>query len=228
MSTASTVGTTISLPHVSVTLALHHLRDGEGRPLLLLHGLGEHAPVEVPRYAAAWPGPVWALDFTGHGQSTVPAGGGYTAEVLMADVDTALARLGPVTILGRGLGGYIALLIAGARPLVVRGAILLDGPGYAGGGPAPHSPFVVRHLMDAGDEGGTAPDPFALVELANDIRPADYASTFARQAVQFSNLDTPIAVAGVVRPPWLAAVIEEPGVLVTTIPDALAVYASVP
>ena len=224
----STVGTTVSLQHVSVTLALHHLRDGDGRPLLLLHGLGEHATAEVPRYASAWPGPVWALDFTGHGRSTVPAGGGYTAEVLMADVDTALGHLGPVTILGRGLGGYIALLVAGARPLLVRGAILLDGPGYAGGGPAPHSPFVVRHLMETDPEARTAPDPFALVELANDIRPADYASTFARLAVQFSNLDAPIAVAGVVRPPWLAAVIEEPGVVVTTIPDALARYAALP
>ena len=47
-------------------------------------------------------------------QSTVPVGGGYTAEVLMADADTAVAHLGPSTIVGRGLGGYIAVLLAGA------------------------------------------------------------------------------------------------------------------
>ncbi len=42
----------------------------------------------------AGPGPIFALDFTGHGASTVPSGGGYTAEMLMADVDAALAELG--------------------------------------------------------------------------------------------------------------------------------------
>ena len=90
------------LTHVSVRLALRRLRAGEGRPLLLLHGLGEHTPAELPRSVAAWPGPVWGLDLTGHGRSTIPFGGGYTAEVLMADVDHALAHLGPVTVLGRG------------------------------------------------------------------------------------------------------------------------------
>ena len=34
-----------------------------------------------------------ALDFTGHGQSTIPAGGGYNAEILLADADIALAAL---------------------------------------------------------------------------------------------------------------------------------------
>lgn len=217
------------LTHVNVQLALHRLRAGEGRPLLLLHGLGECTPPELPRSVAAWPGPVWGLDLTGHGRSTVPSGGGYTAEVLMADVDHALAHLGPVTVLGRGLGAYVALLIAGARASLVRGAILTDGPGLAGGGPSPHSPFVVREAPTTipGEPTATAPDPFALVELANDIRPPDYATTYVRQAVQFSGLDTPVAVTGVVRPPWLAGVVDEPGVAVSTLPDALARYAAI-
>ncbi len=219
----------VQLTHVSVQLALHRLRAAEGRPLLLLHGLGECTPPELPRSAAAWPGPVWGLDFTGHGRSTVPSGGGYTAEVLMADVDHALAHLGPVTVLGRGLGAYVALLISGARPALVRGAILADGPGLAGGGPSPKSPFVVGVVPTRvpGEPAPTAPDPFALVELANDVRPPDYATTYVRQAVQFSGLDTPVAVTGVVRPPWLAGVVDEPGVAVATLPDALARYAAV-
>jgi pimeloyl-ACP methyl ester carboxylesterase len=40
----------------------------------------------------------------------------------MADVDIALRHLGEATVLGRGLGGYVAFLIAGARPTLVRGA----------------------------------------------------------------------------------------------------------
>ncbi len=51
---------------------------------------------------------------TGHGASTVPVGGGYFCELLMADVDAALAHLGPATVYGRGLGAYVALLIAGS------------------------------------------------------------------------------------------------------------------
>ena len=41
------------------------------------------------RSTDGWPGPVYGLDFTGHGASTVPVGGGYSAEMLLADADTA-------------------------------------------------------------------------------------------------------------------------------------------
>jgi len=61
-----------------------------------------------------------------------------------------------------------------------------------------------------------------LAELSRDVRPPDYAVTYVRQAVQLSGLDRAVAVAAVVRPPWLAAVADEPGVLVCSTPDALA------
>ena len=87
------------------------------RPLLLLHGLGERSRCHV---FAGWPGPVYGLDFTGHGASTIPAGGGYSAEILLADADAAVRHLGEVTVAGRGLGAYVALLLAGpARAVVV-------------------------------------------------------------------------------------------------------------
>jgi pimeloyl-ACP methyl ester carboxylesterase len=101
--------------HAKVRLALHSMRDRtpdaspDARPLLLLHGLGEQSPGGLDPVFDAWPGPIHALDFTGHGRSDVPCGGGYTAEVLMGDADAALARLGPLTICGRGLGAYVAL-----------------------------------------------------------------------------------------------------------------------
>ena len=128
------------LRHSKIELALHRLRDGNGRPLLLLHGLGERSPAAPPAILAPWPGPVFALDFTGHGESTVPRGGGYTSECLMGDADTAISELGEVTLHGRGLGAWVALLAAGARPREVRGAILADGPGLAGGGSRPDEP----------------------------------------------------------------------------------------
>lgn len=214
----------VDVRHNRVTLAVHGLRvEGAQRPLLLLHGLGDHSPRQIPWWVAAWPGPIWALDFTGHGASTLPVGGGYTAEILMADVDAALAHLGPATVLGRGLGAYVALLIAGARPKLVRGAVLCDGPGLAGGGTGPAATIVLEDVAAS----ATTPDPWALIELGRDIRPTDYATSFARQATQLSGLEWPIAVCARWRVPWLDAVASEPGVLDTTLPEALAHYSTV-
>ncbi len=209
------------LRHNRVELALHRLREAPGRALLLLHGLGERAPVAVPAEVAAWPGPIAALDFTGHGQSQVPKGGGYTAEVLMADADTALAALGEATVLGRGLGAYVGLLLAGARPEQVRGVVLCDGLGLAGGGREPGSSSLVFPNPHA----TAPPDPFALAELARDVRPPDYATAFARQATQLSGLEQPITVACADRPEWLEAVLAEPGVGQASLEQALRLYA---
>lgn len=210
------------LVHCRVRLALHTLRQGEGRPLLLLHGLGERAPSTVPSAFARWRGPVTALDFTGHGESTVPVGGGYSAEILMADADIALDRLGPCTVVGRGVGAYVALLVAGARPSLVRGAVLCDGPGLWGGAVGPTSAgFPVLHQPQR------VPDPYALLELSRDLRPRDYAALFARLAIEHSGLDEPVSVAATVRPPWLEAVVEEVGVVERSLAAALDAYGTV-
>ena len=211
------------LRHSRVELALHQLADGEGRPLLLLHGLGERSPERRPAVTGPWDGPVYALDFTGHGASTVPAGGGYSCEVLMADADIALAELGPCTVLGRGLGAYVALLIAAARTDLVVGAVLTDGPGMAGGSTGPSSATYYRPA----DVDGSTPDPFALFELSTDIRPPDYAAAFARLILTLSPLGSPLVVAARQRPPWLRAVAEEPGVVEESVVEALARYTAI-
>jgi pimeloyl-ACP methyl ester carboxylesterase len=209
------------LRHNKIDLALHALRPGVGTPLLLLHGLGEASPTAAPHWAEHWQGPIFALDFTGHGRSTVPPGGGYTAEIVLADADVALAELGTATLVGRGLGAYVALMLAGARPQQVRGAVLCDGPGLAGGPIGPTSQSFVTLAASP-----HPPDPYALFELSRDLRPPDYATLFVRMAVESSGIDEPIAVAAVVRPPWLAAVVDEIGVTTCSVGAALAMYGS--
>lgn len=220
---------TLMLRHNRIELALHKVRDGAGRSLLLLHGLGESSASMIAALDGAlelsWSGPIWALDFTGHGISTVPAGGGYSAEILMADVDIALRHIGEATIVGRGLGGYIGFLIAGARPNLVRGVVIVDGPGLSGG---PIHVTSTSEITSGGSRTGTAPDPWAMIELSRDARPPNYAVTFARLAMNGSGLDEPVAVACRVTPPWIEAIKAEPGVMTEVdVREALGVYASV-
>jgi pimeloyl-ACP methyl ester carboxylesterase len=200
-------------------LALHRLADGEGRPLLLLHGLGERSPASRPAWTDAWTGPVLALDFTGHGGSDVPRSGGYTPENLMADVDAVLAVEGTCTIVGRGLGAWVALLVAGARPHLVDGAVLADGPGIAGGGPQPPTPYV--ELLPPTGAGAT-PDSFALMELSRDVRPPDYALDFVRFALDGSSRPHPLVVCARNRPEWLVAVADALDVVSLPLLDAVA------
>lgn len=219
-----------TLIHAKVRLVLHQLQDRPGPHLLLLHGLGQCAPRETPKDVTSWPGSIFALDFTGHGGSTVPRGGGYTAELLMGDGDAALEKVGAATLLGRGLGGYVAAMLAGARPQQVRGAIICDGPGLAGGGSAPGrltGPVIVSSRVSGADlaAGRATPDPFAVQELARDLRPPDYALTFARQALAGSEISQPITVCANERPEWLDALVGSPAAAVSSVRDALARYA---
>ncbi len=216
---------TVEVSHGLGHLALHHVRRGDGPAALVLHGLGENAQsVLTQLVVTGWPGgDVWALDLLGHGASDRSKGGGYTCEHLMADADAALAHIGKATVFGRGLGAYIALLIAGARPELVHGAVLCDGPGLNGGGPSPSTPVVVAIKPDD-TRPADAPDPFVLVELARDVRPPDYAASYCRQATWLSDNDIPITVAAIARPDWLVAVLDTPGVQAGSIDDAMKLY----
>jgi hypothetical protein len=112
-------------------------------------------------------------------------------------------------------------MLAGARPTLVRGAVVCDGPGLWGGpsGPTSSSYTTVEDMR-------TTPDPYALIELSRDLRPRDYAALFARLALEHSGLDEPITVAAQVRPPWLEAVAGEVGVAEHSLPQALAMYSA--
>ena len=65
----------------------------------------------------------------------------------------------------------------------------------------------------------------ALLELARDVRPPDYAATWVRHAIEYGTLDSPVAVTTVVRPEWIEAIVAEPGVIDCTLQQALTMYA---
>jgi pimeloyl-ACP methyl ester carboxylesterase len=166
-------------------VALHELRGGSGPALLALHALGG-AAADLAPLATRWRGPVWGLDFSGHGASDHPRGGSYTPELFAADADAALAEIGEARLVGSGLGAYVALLVAGSRPTRVPAALLLPGRGFEGGGAQPDraTPVAERNarvlaMLDA--ERGAPFDPLATT-CERDLRPPDYARTYADAA----------------------------------------------
>lgn len=194
-----------------VHLALHALQERPGPALLLLHTL-HGSSAEWGRDFSVWPGPVFALDFCGHGESDWLRGGGYYPEVFAADADQALSEIGTSHLVGAGIGGYVALLLAGARPGDVPGALLLPGPGFAGGGAEPdfdaiasRSGAVLDSFMGPGTR-GNGPDP--MVRMADgDARPIDYVRSFASEArrLLLARGEAPV-------PDWAQALLDLPKV----------------
>ncbi len=171
------------LQHARVSLELHELSARQGPVLLLLHALYGSASdwIEI---TAAWTGPVYALDFCGHGRSDWLLAGGYTPELLVGDADCALARIGTASVVGAGVGAYVALLLAGARPHLVPAALLLPGAGLAGGGVLPdfvnpRARFTEFPTQSPNSRSGIDP---LLAALEQDVRPPDYVEPFARAA----------------------------------------------
>jgi pimeloyl-ACP methyl ester carboxylesterase len=191
--------------HGRVSLALHELARRPGPSLLLLHALfgSSRDWGEAP---AAWPGPVYALDFSGHGGSDLLAGGGYYPELLLGDADAALAVIGRAAVAGAGIGAYIALLLAGARPDLVPAAVLLPGAGLAGGGAWPDfNEEFPGFLLAPDDTPADRPYDPLVQSLELFVRPVDYTEPFARAARRLLLLED-----GTVRPPWWEAARRSP------------------
>jgi len=183
------------LQHGRVELELHELAArSQGQPLLLLHELYASGSSWGEGFAP-WPGPVYALDFVGHGRSGWVKGGAYTPEILAADVDAALHHIGSAAIVGAGVGAYVALLVAGARRDRVAAALLLPGAGLAGGGPLPDFEREAKSVADLAVPRPSC-DPMVTF-LEHDVRPLDYVEAFAQKTRKLILLED-----GGARPPW--------------------------
>jgi 3-oxoadipate enol-lactonase len=105
--------------------------QGEGSPVVLLHGLGssgvdyEHvAPGLARRHRVIVP------DVRGHGRSDKPAGP-YSIPMFAADIEAALDLLGvkAAHVAGLSMGGMIAFQMAVDRPDLVRSLTIINsGP----------------------------------------------------------------------------------------------------
>jgi pimeloyl-ACP methyl ester carboxylesterase len=123
--------------HVRSTgLELHALeRNPAGRPsVLFLHGWLDHGhgfdPL-VEALPASWR--TLALDFRGHGQSAHLREGLYHFPDYLADVEAAVAYLGPpVHLVGHSMGGAVSFMYAAARPDAVRSLTALENAGPIG------------------------------------------------------------------------------------------------
>jgi pimeloyl-ACP methyl ester carboxylesterase len=184
-----------------VEIVLHQRRAGAGPALLLLHTLGG-ASADWGDEVDGWPGPVFALDFTGHGESGWLRGGSYDIEPLLSDADLALKEIGSAALAGAGLGAWYAVILAGTRAENVPACLLAPGAGLAGGGPEP-DPRDVRPRLptEAEARAFTGPgDPYALA-LDREPRPPWFVEPFARAAERVLLVED-----GGERPPWWAAV----------------------
>ena len=181
------------LQHGRISIQLHELNELHGgppgaTPLLLLHQLGASTSEWGDEWKS-WRGPLYGLDFAGHGQSDHVTGRSYYPELFLADADLALASIAKrACVAGAGTGAYVAMLLAGARPDAVPAALLLPGRGLKSGGCEPdfdRTPESIEaweaRIQAAARPYSAGTDPFVATS-DRDIRPLDYVSEFASAA----------------------------------------------
>lgn len=108
-------------------MQLNYVEAGEGKPLILLHGLfgaarnwGAIQKALAPHYR------VIAMDLRNHGASPHADGMGYAAQA--ADVAETMTMLGvqSAAILGHSMGGKVAMMLALTEPARVERLIVAD------------------------------------------------------------------------------------------------------
>jgi pimeloyl-ACP methyl ester carboxylesterase len=151
-------------------------KDGEGRTVVLLHGLGASSPVYFAATAAA---PEFArcrvlmVDLLGFGISDRPRDFGYTLEEQADAVARGLDALGlfGVDVVGHSMGGSIALILATRRPDLVARVVLAE-PNLR---PTPRprvEPFTESAFVDHGFAQAleaVGPDWAATMRLADPV-----------------------------------------------------------
>jgi len=101
-----------------------YTRQGEGEPVVLVHGLAEDRTSWSGVRAALTGYATYAYDLRGHGETTLGNPEGTLAQ-LGGDLIGLLEKLtGPARCVGYSLGGVIVLWVAATRPDLVRHAVV--------------------------------------------------------------------------------------------------------
>jgi pimeloyl-ACP methyl ester carboxylesterase len=111
-----------------VTLTGERWEAGEPT-VILLHGTGQtrHSWRRTGARLQASGRTAIALDLRGHGDSDWDPTGDYSIDAFLADLTGFLSSLDrPAVLVGASLGGVASLLIAGERPDLVAGLVLVD------------------------------------------------------------------------------------------------------
>lgn len=105
-----------------------YICQGQGAPVLLLHGLGSSLLDWQPQIEhLARTCRVYALDLRGHGQSE-PLRAPTSMAALAADVAEFIKRMGigPCILVGVSMGGMLTFQLLAEQPHLVRAAVLIN------------------------------------------------------------------------------------------------------
>ncbi|ALN72427.1 acetoin dehydrogenase dihydrolipoyllysine-residue acetyltransferase subunit [Aureimonas sp. AU20] len=112
-------------------LHVARLREGEGTPIVLLHGFGSESASWRPLLAEfAGGNPVLGLDLPAHGGSVARGAAGFDA--LVSGVEETLVALGLASchLVGHSLGGAVATAVAAGLSVDTRSLMLLAPAGF--------------------------------------------------------------------------------------------------
>jgi pimeloyl-ACP methyl ester carboxylesterase len=109
-------------------LDFYYQEQGEGHPLVLIHGLGSSSrDWELQMDAFEEYFKVITLDLRGHGKTSKPRGP-YNMPLFAADTAWLIKELGigPVFVLGISLGGMVGFQLAIDHPEIVGGLVIVN------------------------------------------------------------------------------------------------------
>ena len=140
-------------------VALHCRDEGQGLPVVLLHGVGLSHTVwneVVDGLSPAFR--VLAPDLRGHGKSPNPAGSHYSFAELEGDILQLLdsRSVDSAYIVGHSGGSLLALRLALDHPERLRGLVMISGAAYTD----THTRSIAQRWQDTYAEEG--PDAFGL------------------------------------------------------------------